>query len=124
MKTTTLFTERMSQAFTPGPTGFVKLVDDLLEISRDWDLKLDWNEVCRVQTGRDTECESFEAPMRLGEFRAVLARLAKLCNDHVAESVSPYGGEGTVSIGEPPVQIAVSLGNSQANGYWATIRRA
>jgi len=68
MKTTTLFTERMSQAFTPGPTGFVRLVDDLLEIARDWELRLYLNErICRVQAGRAAEGETFEAPMWLGD---------------------------------------------------------
>jgi hypothetical protein len=48
-------------------------------------------------------------------FRDVLARLAVLCNERTPNSVSPYGGQGEVSVGPNPVAVfQVDFVNSPA----------
>ncbi len=40
--------------------------------------------------------ESTDLPLPKSVFRALLARIAALCNERVPNSVSPYGGEGEI----------------------------
>lgn len=54
-------------------------------------------------------------PLPKSVFRALLARLAALCNERKPNSVSPYGGTGEVVIeGAPPKVIRVWFTNTPA----------
>lgn len=54
-------------------------------------------------------------PLPKSVFRAVLARLAALCNEQKAGAVSPYGGLGQIVIGtEPSKVVSVSFTNTTA----------
>ena len=117
---TMLFSDRMRQVFTPGPTGFIGAVDQLIDVAKDWDLRLDWFDIekglCRIEASRGGEIhETFETVLDKGVFRAMLSRLAALCGN----SVSPYGGEGTFIAGEL-VTLTISLMNTKVD-HWATI---
>jgi hypothetical protein len=76
----------------------VGLVDDLLTVCREHGLRLDWQDGrCRVRSaGGDWE-ELPDVPLRKSAFRAILARIAVLCNEQMANSVSLYGGQGAFS---------------------------
>jgi hypothetical protein len=94
------FLDRIRQVFRPTQRGVVGLVDDLLGSCQKQELQLDWHDgQCRVRAiGAEPE-ESIEVPVSKSVFRAVLARLAALCNERKPASVSPYGGKGELTIG-------------------------
>jgi hypothetical protein len=75
--------------------GVLGLVDDLLAYCRDRDVRLTWNAAqVSVQPIGGGAVEQASVEFRSSAFRAVLARLAALCNRHRLDSVSPYGGQG------------------------------
>ncbi|MCI0740035.1 MAG: hypothetical protein L0Y72_13400 [Gemmataceae bacterium] len=86
--------------------GVVGVVDEMLEFCRQRGLQLDWqSDRCRVRSvGGDWE-ELLDAPLRKSVFRAIIARVAALCNEHTPNSVSPYGGQGMLSVGPNPAQV-------------------
>src|SRR5690348_13824080 len=91
--------------------GLPGLVDDLLAVCREHGLQLDWQvDRCRVRRcGGDWE-ELPDLPLRKSVFRAVLARIAVLCNERTPNSVSPYGGQGELSVGaNPPAVFRVTF---------------
>jgi hypothetical protein len=75
--------------------GIVSLVDDLLILCKEQALELDWQSGrCRLRSTRSDSQETVEVPLRRSIFRAILARVAALCNERNPNSVSPYGGQG------------------------------
>ena len=80
----------------------VGIVDDLLKLCHDHKLELDWRDNrCRVRLNGDTthEDDVIDPPFRKSVFRAILARVAVLCNERYPNSVSPLGGKGKVFVG-------------------------
>jgi hypothetical protein len=56
-----------------------------------------------------------DVPLRKAVLRAVLARLAVLCNERNPNSVSPYGGHGELLAGgNPPMVFRVAFANTTA----------
>lgn len=108
------FPERLKRAFEPTRRGVVGLVDDLLGLCREQGLQLDWQaKQCRARPIGAGPQESTEIPLPRSVFRAVLARLAVLCNERIPDSVSPYGGEGELSVHtNPPTVFRVSFANT------------
>src|SRR5262245_3137119 len=93
------FSESVRHVFGPTPCG----VDGLLRLSQERELRLDWHaDQCRVRTISGQREESFELPLPNSVFRAVLARLAVLCNERNLGPVSPYGREGELTVGADP----------------------
>jgi hypothetical protein len=83
--------------------GFVGLVDDLLTLCVARGLQLDWHpDRCRVRTGESDWEELSDVTLRKSVFRAVLARVATLCNEFAPDSVSPYGGTGQLVLPSRP----------------------
>ena len=79
----------------PPGTGVLGLVDDLLAYCRDRGVRLTWHPAAvTVQPLSGGAVERVSVELRSSAFRAVLARLAALCNRHRRDSVSPYGGQG------------------------------
>lgn len=103
------FAERVRKAFEPGAGGILGLVDDLLEMARERPLDLEWRDgVCHVRAGAPAT-----VALPKSVFRAALARLAALCNETEADSVTPYGGAGTLTLaGESPTRLRVSFVNT------------
>ncbi len=99
------------------PTGGVPgLVDEMLAICSEHALELDWRaERCRFRS-LDGEWEELtDVPLRQSVFRAILARVAVLCNEQIPNSVSPYGGQGQISAGgNSAVLFRVSFTNTTA----------
>lgn len=86
--------------------GVVGLVDDLLRLCQERGLRLDWQaDACRVRPLAGGREEVLENPLRKSVFRAVLARVAALCNERAPNSVSPYGGQAELAVGANPATI-------------------
>ncbi|MBA4188139.1 MAG: hypothetical protein C0467_08990 [Planctomycetaceae bacterium] len=99
IQTTASFEERVRLAFAPTPRAVLGLVDDLLELCREQPLSLIFRDgKCFVSPAGDVN-NSVEVPLPRSAFRAVLARIAALCNELRPNSVSPYGGAGEVCVG-------------------------
>lgn len=81
--------------------GLVGVVDALLGVCLEQRLHLRWEaDCCRVRSLRgQSEVEEIRKPLSKSQFRAVLARIAALCNERCPNSVSPYGGTGTLMLG-------------------------
>ena len=100
MRAITDFHERVEKAFEPGPRGILGLVDDLLSLGSEQGLSLNWHDgQCRIRMLGAEPQEANEIPVRKSVFRALLARVAVLCNERTPNSVSPYGGEGELAFG-------------------------
>ena len=77
----------------------VGLVDDLLQLCSTQGLEVDWHaNLCRVRSVAVEPEESIRLPIPHSVFRAALARLAALCNEQKPGSVSPYGGDGELTV--------------------------
>jgi len=96
--------------------GVVGLVDDLLALCREHNLQVDWQaDRCRVRACGSEWEELRDVTLRKSVFRAILARIAALCNEQAAISVSPYGGQAELSVGtNPPVVFRVAFANTPA----------
>jgi hypothetical protein len=102
MNQPTPFAEQLRQAFQPTARGVVGLVDELLGLCRVHRLRLDFQDGrCIIRRlGADAQ-DSLEVPLPKSVFRAVLARVAALCNELHPHSVTPYQGEGEILIPAP-----------------------
>jgi len=89
------------------PTGGVLgLVDELLALCPEQGLRLEWQgDHCHIQTFEKDLATAFDVSLRKSVFRAILARFAALCNERMANSVSPYGGHGSFSIATNPAKL-------------------
>jgi hypothetical protein len=96
--------------------GVVGLVDDLLKVARGQGLQLDWQAGrCRVRGIASNGEEWIDVPLGKSVFRAILARVAALCNERDPNSVSPYGGQAELSAGgDPPEVFRVRFVNTLA----------
>lgn len=114
MNQASLFPDRIRKAFEPTKRGFVGLVENLLDLCREQGLQFDWRaDRCLVRSLGAEPRESAEIPLPKSVFRAILARLAVLCNERAPNSVSPYGGEGEVSVDtSPPTVFRVAFTNT------------
>lgn len=94
------FPERIQTVLQPGRHGVVDLVDGLLCLCPAEGFEIAWqDDRCCVRRFGVVPPETIEIPLARAVFRAVLARVAALCNDRVPDSVSPYGGEGELTAG-------------------------
>lgn len=100
MNTASQLTGVFRSALEHPTRGVVGLVDDLLRLCQEQRLQLDWQaDGCRVRSLARGWEEVIDRPLRKSVFRAILARLAALCNERSPNSVSPYGGQGNLSAG-------------------------
>jgi hypothetical protein len=75
-------------------------------LCREQGLQLEWqDDQCRVRPLGAQPHESTEIPLSKSVFRAILARMAALCNERMPNSVSPYGGEGQLSLCTSPSTV-------------------
>jgi hypothetical protein len=104
--------------------GVVGLVDDLMRLCQEHGLQLDWQAAsCRVCSLTDGWEEVIDRPLRKSAFRALLARVAALCNERNPDSVSPYGGQGELAIGPDPAAVfRVSFANTPDEQWLQLVR--
>ena len=87
----------LTDALTKPARGVVGVVDDLLATCPPEGLRLWWQQdACHAVKLGSTPTELTRVSLRKSAFRAVLARVAVLCNAS-GETVSPYGGRGIVT---------------------------
>jgi len=99
MNTDVALADALAKAFEPPPSGFVGIVDNLLQLCRGGEMELAWrSNACHVRIRRGTAEETRDVPLRKGVLRAILARVAALCNERQPGSVSPYGGRGEIDL--------------------------
>src|SRR5205085_3750383 len=91
--------------------GVVGLVDDLLLVCQERGLEVDWQaDRCCVRSFSGESEDLIEVVLRKSVFRAILARVAALCNERHPGSLSPYGGQGELSMkSSPEVVFRVTL---------------
>ncbi|MBI1832945.1 MAG: DUF2934 domain-containing protein [Planctomycetes bacterium] len=76
--------------------GFVSIVDDVLALCRQHALQLEWRDnKCRVRSHERDDVIEFS--LRKSGFRAMLARIASLCDEQAPGTFEPYGGSGALS---------------------------
>lgn len=114
MSNLTSFPDQVHGAFQPTERGVVGLVDELLAVCRDQAVLLDWSaDHCRVRPLGAGLHEVTAVPLRGSVFRAILARVAALCNESKPNSVSPYGGQGELTVSaDPAVVLRVAFSNT------------
>lgn len=114
MSNLSLLPEQLQKAFRPTGSGVVGVVEALLELCRDEGLQLDWQAgQCRVRPLGGEPAEATEIPLPKSAFRAILARVAVLCNERTPGSVTPYGGEGELLVENgPPTVFRVAFTNT------------
>ena len=115
MKDMPSFPEQVAAAFKPTDRGIVGLVDALLILSQDGGIQLEWRaNTCRIRSLGAGQQDPTAIPLAQSVFRAILARIAELCNERSANSVSPYGGEGEVPLStNPQFLLHVAFANTQ-----------
>jgi hypothetical protein len=94
--------ETLVELFSRPNGGIVGLVDELLPICLENNVELDLEaDRSRVRSvgGNWEELKRVALPRPV--FRTVLARIAAICNER-GQTVSPYGGEGELSISDDP----------------------
>jgi len=74
------------------------MADELIAASRDHSLRFEWKAGISTISVLDARSgETIQAAMPRSAARAILARIAVRCNEHVPQSVSPYGGEAVIA---------------------------
>ena len=104
--------------------GIAGLVEELLLVCARHDLELDWRPECLRVRSRGGDWEELSGTsVRPSVFRAILARVAVLCNefkhsDFEPEPVSPYGVDGdclaTLAISAPDSMACLLDGSNSA----------
>jgi hypothetical protein len=103
MNTPLTLAEQLIGALTTPTRGVLGMVDDLLAMSRENGIQLDWHAGhCRVRFRDVGPAGWIQVPLRKSVVRAALARVAVLCNQRIPNSVSPYGGQGELLVGTDP----------------------
>lgn len=103
--------DRIRRALTVPTRGVLGLVDELLAVACEQDIRLRWQDgQCLVSA--PTVDPPIGVPVPKSVVRAVLARIAALCNERVPDSVTPYGGEGEVSVGDTVTVVRARFVNS------------
>lgn len=112
MNTKSQYTSVLRSAVEQPTCGVVGLVDNLLRACSAHGLQLDWQgSRCRVRA-IEGDWEELEVPIRKSIFRAMLARMAALCNERSPNSVSPYEGQGELVLGaDPALRFSVGFVN-------------
>jgi hypothetical protein len=106
MSTTAQVSEIFRRVLVNPTGGIVGLVDDLLRGCPESGLQLDWQAgCCRVRSVGGDGKELLDVPLRKSVFRAILARVAVLCNERAPNSVSSYGGQGELSVDANPAAV-------------------
>jgi hypothetical protein len=98
MSNDSILPEQVRCALSSSKGGVLGLVDELLAASIKHDLLLAWEAGhCYVSFPNGGPVDRVDVPMPKSVFRAVLARIAVLCNEQNPNSVSAWAGQGQVA---------------------------
>ena len=112
--------DAITHAFEHPTGGVLGMVDELLALCPEHGLRLEWRaDRCWVLPSAENGTDgSFVVSIRKSVFRAILARLAVLCNERTANSVSLYGGHGVLLVNSNPTKaFRVKLVNTTAEQH-------
>jgi hypothetical protein len=114
MHTTAELAEGLQLALTRTGRGVVGFVDDLLRLCPAEGLQLEWQagrySVRAVENGSEA---LLNWPVSKSVVRAILVRVAALCNKRCRISVSPYGGEGELVVdADAPMILRLKMTNT------------
>lgn len=114
MKTTSQLSAALQAAFERPAGGVVGLIDELFRLCPEQGLRFDWqDDRCRVRSLGNGSEEVLDRPLPRSVFRAMLARVAALCNERRPGSVSRYAREGQVLAAADPARLfQVTLTNT------------
>ncbi len=105
--------EMILRVFERPTRGVIGVVEDLLAACPKDGLRLEWQaDQCLVFLTENGQDLSFPVSIRKSILRTILARVAALCNERTANSVSPYGGQGTFSLGTRANTFRVEMVNT------------
>jgi hypothetical protein len=98
--------DRMAKAFKATAKGLPGLTDQILEACVGASVSFfSQGKQIRYCCRADGETSDGIAPLSGSIFRAILARVAVRCNEHVPDSVTPHGGKGVVAVGDDLVTL-------------------
>jgi hypothetical protein len=105
---------RLRRAFAPTQGGIVGLTDQLLEACVDSDVEFKRiGNRCVCNWTVNGETKEALVPVPPAAFRTILARVAVLCNEYSPNAVTPYRGEGLLTVkGPPPTVVHVAFVNT------------
>src|SRR5947208_1155513 len=99
MSTTLPLLDMVRQVLLHPPGGITGLVDELLRVCGEHRLQLEWQaDRCRVRSCEGDWEALTDVALKKSAFRAILARIANLCNEQIPNSVSPYGGQSELTL--------------------------
>ena len=107
--------ERVKYAITHPSHGLVGLVDELLVSCLEIGLEMEWQaKGCRARFYFDDDSElHLNLPLRKSVLRAIIARVAELCQQQSRQSVSHYEGQTELTIpGDPERRLHVAYVNT------------
>ena len=106
--------DRLRRAFAPTQGGIVGLTDQLLEACVGSDVEFKRvGDRCVCHWTVNGETQEALVPLPPAAFRTILARIAALCNEYSPNAVTPYGGEGLLTVkGPPPTVVRVAFVNT------------
>lgn len=105
------FAEKLSDALLHPNGGIIGLVDQLVELCPREGLRLEW-EKGQLRGYVPSEGDVPLPPVRQSVFRAMLARVASICNERSPSTVSPYGGEALLTTEGQDDPLMVSFSNT------------
>jgi hypothetical protein len=116
MNTTSDIPTALLTVFERPSGGVIGLVDDLLRLCPEQGLQLTWqHDCCVIRSLAANTDEVLERPLPKSVFRAMLARVATLCNERNADAVSPFGGQCNLSIdADSPTVLQITFTNTAA----------
>ena len=114
MSLPTSLPSRLEHVFAGPKLGVLGLVDELLAAARQREIRLTWRAGrCLVEFEGGGSPDRFEVSLPKSVVRAILARVATLCNQRHPDSVSPFGGQGELIIeADRPETIRVAFANT------------
>jgi hypothetical protein len=114
MNTTSQLAGSLLAALEHPTHGVVGLVDVIFRLCPEHGLELDWHAGrCRIRSWENGSENLLDACVRKSVFRAILARIAALCNEQGENPVSPYGGQAKLCIGvDRPASYRVKFVNT------------
>ena len=90
--------DRLRQSFSSPADGVPALVDEILAVAAANSLHLTWVEgMSVIRLVQEREATPLTVAVPRSVIRAVLARIATLCNEHEPGQVSPHRGLGLLS---------------------------
>jgi hypothetical protein len=112
----------LRRELTQPSTGVVGIVDLLLQLCSEHEVDLDWrNDCCRIHSRVCDAKEIVDVPPRRSVFRAILARIAAVCNERCPESMSPYGGRCELPAAHSPAELLEITFANTADEQWLMI---